>query len=45
MTNFSDFGIKPTTNKFTGDKIKIHKILDKSIMVHDYKIDDSKCYQ
>lgn len=45
MTNFSDFNIKPSITKFTGDKIKMYEILDKSISILDFKIDDSKCYQ
>lgn len=28
--------------RFIGEKIKIHKILDKKIIVHDYKVGPSK---
>lgn len=42
MKKFSDFGIKTTSQAFTGDKIKISKILNKEITVHDYKIEKSK---
>lgn len=42
MKSFKEFGIKPTTKAFTGDKIKINKILNREIIVHDYKITDSK---
>lgn len=43
MKSFKDFGIKTVIEqKFTGDKIKITKILNKEIYVHDYKIEDSK---
>lgn len=42
MKNFKDFGIKTESNSFTGDKIKISKILNRQITVHNYKIEDSK---
>ena len=45
MTSFKDFGIKPTIKSFVGDKIKIAKILDKQITIHDFKITDSKVYK
>jgi hypothetical protein len=42
MNKFSDFNIKNEQKTFTGDKIKISKILNKSIVVLNYKIEDSK---
>lgn len=42
MNNFKDFGIKPKLNSFTGDKIKIDRILNTEITVLQYKIEDSK---
>ena len=42
MKNFSEFGLKTSIQKFTGEKIKITKILNKKITVHDYKMEDSK---
>lgn len=42
MKNFSDFGIKVTSNGFTGEKIKVKKILNKAISVHGFKIEKSK---
>lgn len=42
MKKFSDFGIKPATNSFVGDKIKIERIMNKEIVVVDFKIQDSK---
>lgn len=42
MKKFSDFGIKPLTKNFTGDKIKIDRILNKQIIVVDYRIQNSK---
>lgn len=41
MNNFKDFGIKPKLNSFTGDKIKIDRILNTEITVLQYKIQDS----
>lgn len=42
MEKFSDFGIKPELKSFSGDKIKISKVLNKEIVIHDFKIEDSK---
>jgi len=38
---FSDFGIKPETTHFTGEKLKINKILNKEIKVLDYALKPS----
>lgn len=38
---FKDFGIKPKSSSFVGDKIKISKVFNIEIVVLDYKIDDS----
>ena len=42
MTKFSDFGIKPKSVPFEGDKIKIDNIINKDIIVERFKIGDSK---
>lgn len=42
MNQFKSFGIKPKLSTFTGDKIKIERILNTEIKVLAYKIDDSK---
>lgn len=42
MFKFSDFDIKPQTKSFEGEKIKIDKILNREIVVTDYKIETSK---
>lgn len=42
MRKFSDFGIKPKTDRFVGDKIKIAKILNQEIIVHGFKLDKSR---
>jgi hypothetical protein len=41
MKRFSDFDIK-AGDAFTGDKIKIDKILNREITVVKYKLEDSK---
>lgn len=42
MTAFKDLGIKAELSTFTGDKIKIEKLLNAEISVLGYKIEDSK---
>jgi len=45
MKSFSQFDIKITSQAFTGDKIKMSKILNREIVVHHFSIDDSKCFK
>jgi hypothetical protein len=45
MNRFNQFNIKVTTKHFEGDKIKMSKILNKEIIIHDFRIEDSKCFQ
>lgn len=42
MKKFSDLNIKPVHKGFVGDKIKINRILNKDIVVQDFKIEESK---
>ena len=42
MNNYKQFDIKVTTKGFEGDKIKISKILNKEIVIHDFKVEESK---
>ena len=42
MKKFSELGIKPPEIGFIGEKIKISKILNREIIVQDFKIDKSK---
>jgi hypothetical protein len=42
MKKFSDFGIKTEVQNFSGDKIKIDRVLNRQIIVHQYKIENSK---
>lgn len=41
MIQFSQLGIKPSLTHFTGDKVKISKILNKKILVLDYLVKPS----
>jgi len=45
MNRFSDLNIKTTVRGFEGDKIKISRILGKEIIVHHFKIEDSKVFK
>ena len=42
MKSFAEFNIPAPTGSFTGEKIKIAKIMNREIIVHDSRIDDSK---
>jgi hypothetical protein len=43
MNQFRNLGVKPVESQnFIGDKIKMSKLFDKTITVHDYKIEPSK---
>ncbi len=42
MRKFNEFKITSESKSFTGDKIKISKILNKEIIVYDFKIVTSK---
>jgi hypothetical protein len=42
MNRFDQFNITINAKSFVGDKIKISKILGKEIVIHDWKIEDSK---
>lgn len=42
MNNFKDFKIKPTSIAFVGDKVKMIKVLNSEIIVHDFIIKDSE---
>jgi hypothetical protein len=42
MLQFKDFNIKPPPPAFSGDKIKMNKILNKEIIVHKFRIEESK---
>lgn len=42
MNQFKTFGIKPILSSFSGDKIKIDKILNMEIRILEFKIEPSK---
>lgn len=42
MKQFSELSIKPSERSFTGDRIKMKKILGQKITIHDYKTKKSK---
>lgn len=42
MHSFKEFGIKPNTNNFVGEKIQIQRVLNQSIKVLSFKISPSK---
>lgn len=42
MGQFKDLGIMPEVKSFVGDKIKIERILNREIVVHAFKIENSK---
>lgn len=42
MKKFNEFNITQESKSFTGDKIKMSKILNKEIVVCDFKIVESK---
>lgn len=42
MKSFKDFEITIEQKSFVGDKIKIDKVLNREITVHEFKIVDSK---
>lgn len=42
MKSFKELGITKTQQGFVGDKISIDRILNREVIVHDFKIEDSK---
>lgn len=42
MIKFKDLAIKPNVNVFTGEKIKIERILNKEIIVSAFEVSPSK---
>lgn len=42
MNRFSQFNIKAPAKGFEGGKIKMSRILNREIVVHDFKIEESK---
>lgn len=44
MNTFNQFNVKITKKGFEGDKIKINKIMNREIVIHDFEIKDSKVF-
>jgi hypothetical protein len=42
MKNFKELGVQAITKSFKGDKIKIERILNREIIVHDFRVAPSK---
>jgi len=42
MNRFSSLGIKPEVSSFAGEKIKMDRIVNTTIIVHDFRVDKSK---
>jgi hypothetical protein len=42
MKKFSDLNIVVPNTGFSGDKIKIHKVFNREIEIHDFKVEQSK---
>lgn len=45
MNDFKDLGVESTPSNLIGDKIKVTKVLDKPIEVHNYIIGPSKKFE
>jgi hypothetical protein len=45
MNSFSQFNIKVSCRAFEGEKIKIKKIINREIVVHHFKLEDSKIFK
>ena len=44
MNQFSQINIEIKRKGFEGDKIKMAKVLNREIVVHDFKLEDSKVF-
>lgn len=40
--SFKDFNIKPRTRGFSGPKIEITDVINKQVMIEDYRVEPSK---
>jgi hypothetical protein len=45
MKSFSQFNIQAPSRGFEGEKVKMNKILNREIVVHDFRIEDSKVFK
>jgi ribosomal protein L31 len=42
MKEFKEFNIKTSLQNFVGEKIYIHRIINREVIVHDFKVEKSK---
>lgn len=42
IKKFSQLGIRLINNGFEGEKIKIERVLNREVIIHDFKIEPSK---
>lgn len=42
MTKFSDLNIAAESKSYTGDKIKMERVFNREITIHEFKIEPSK---
>ena len=42
MKEFKDLGVKTVAKRFSGEKIKMNRVLNQKIIVYDYKVTPSK---
>jgi hypothetical protein len=42
MNSFKDFKIKPSSLSFVGEKVRMTKILNSEIIIHDFIVKDSE---
>jgi hypothetical protein len=42
MRNFAEFDIKPETKSLIGKSISVNEVFDREIIVHHYKVTESK---
>lgn len=45
MNSFKQFNIQQSVRGFEGDKIKMSKVLNREVVVHHFKVDDSKVFK
>lgn len=45
MKDFKQLNINPVGKNFSGTKIKMSKVLNREIIIHDFKIEDSKIFK
>ncbi len=44
MKQFKDWGITAARKSFVGDKVKLERVVNREIIVHEFKIEPSKVF-